>query len=187
MLKIRQLEEIESKLLEVSDLVKIQNESYIDFLNNLDKWLVDLSRILEKNRLAISGNISALRGSLISTRNGAIYENIDFIKRPTQSKRLTAAGLDILNRTVNLVAASINSDRVRFDEADKIALQLLAIASVAGMYEDENKNPNLEFAKDLLLQMKTNNSTVQGVVQLEGLVGQSDAIIFIHRLLSPEE
>ena len=187
MLKLLQLEEIESKLLEVSDLVKIQNESYFNFLNILDKWLRDLSNILQKNRLAISGNVSALRGSLITTRNGAIYKNINFIKRPTQRKRLTAAGLDILNNTVNIVTASINSDRVRFDEADKIALQLLAIASVAGMYEDENKNPSLEFAKDLMLKMKNNNSTVQGVVQLEGLVGQSDAIIILYRLLSPED
>jgi hypothetical protein len=184
MLRVLQLEEIERKLLEVSTLIDSQNNQISNFIDSVEIWLIDIDEILQKNRLSISGSISGLRGTLLSVRSGVSYQDINFTGRLTHRKRIDSAAIDIINRAVEIVESSIQGDRTRINEAERIALQLLSIARTNGwIIEDPNAQNESQFAQSLINLMRSNKATVQGIVHLEGLLGQSDTVIVIDRLL----
>jgi hypothetical protein len=183
MLRIVQLEEIEQKLLEVPALVEgCENH---DFTGSVEYWLREVDEILQRNRLAVAGKIAGLRGILLSVRKGALAQGIEITGRSTLRKRLTATALDAINRTANIVDASIQGDRVRINEAERIALQLVSVSRACGLIEGDGANQDgPAYARHLIMAMKSTKATIQGVIQLEGLVGTSDAIILIDRSLN---
>lgn len=185
MLRLLQLEEIERKLFEVSTLIDGYENRNPTFVDDVEKWLKNIDEVLQKNRLAIAGNIAGLRGTLLSVRNGASYQDIETIGRSTRRKLLAATAIDIVNRAVNIVNTSIQGDRIRVNEAERIALQVISVARICGLIKDNTTMPDGPvFAQNLITSMKSTEATVQGVVQLEGLLGRSDVIIVIDRLLN---
>lgn len=185
MLHVQQLEEVENKLLAVSELIGKQRDSNSSFVNDVETWLKELDAILQKNRLPISGHISVQIGSLLSAKRGIINPNIKITGRATRRKLLEATIIDILNQVVRAVEMTIQNDRLRIDEAERVALQLISIARAFGLLQNKSKaKKSIQLVQELISAMKSQEATVQGIVQLEGLLGKSDTIIVIGRVLN---
>lgn len=185
MLRLLQLEEIEQKLLEVSVLIDGYESQNLAFIDDVEKWLKGIEEVLQKNRLASVGNIASLRGTLLSARNGTVYQGIEIKGRPTRRKLLSAIAIDIVNRATNINNALIQGDRTRVNEAERIALQVISIARICGLLKNTTTVlDGSDFAKNLIVSMKSTEATIEGIVQLEGLLGLADATIMIDRLLN---
>lgn len=185
MLRILQLEEIERKLIEVTALIESYKNHDPTFSDSVESWLEEVKSILERNRLATAGDIAALRGILLSVHNGTLPKDITITGRSTQRKRLAATAIDIINRAVNIVGTTIQADRSRISDAERTALHLISVSEACGLIkEDRDTGEGAEIAQALFRSMKLKEETVQGAFQLEALIGQSDAMIMIDRVLS---
>lgn len=184
MLRIVQLEEIENKLLEVSNLIDSFDGYGYSFTEKVEDWLNAIDRIFQQNRLAASGQISSLRGLLLSVRNGAVLEGVSISGKPTRRKRLAVSALHIVHQAVDIIESAIRDDRVRFEEAKRVALLLISIGRTAGLIPSEAPMGNGQrYARQLINAIKANGSTTQHIIHLEGLTGQVDAIVIIDRCL----
>ena len=72
MLRIVNLEEIQGILLHISGLVDLQEQRDPNFVRDVKQWLSKLEKTLDSNRMAVAGNVAALRGLIISAEQGII-------------------------------------------------------------------------------------------------------------------
>lgn len=184
MLRILQLEEIEKKITEASKLIdKYENRSP-NFLGDVEKWFKEIEEILNHNRLAVASSIAGLRGALLLGKNGTLPSGLETTGRSTKRSRLNAIAIDSLNRALELTGMSIQGDRIRINEAERISLQLLSIARNYGVIKvNGSVHHEYEQILNMVISMKSAEVTFQGIVQLEGLLGQQDMIIMIDRLM----
>ncbi len=91
MLRIVNLEEIQSILLRIPYLVDLQDQRDSSFEPDVKDWLSKCEKVLENNRLPASGNIAAFRALLISAERGVTPTEVTFHGRSTRRKIREAA------------------------------------------------------------------------------------------------
>lgn len=70
MLRLVQIEEIESLMLLLPGLIKQQAQRSSDFVSKVSEWLTSMETALAANRIHQAGNIAAIRSGLVAAAQG---------------------------------------------------------------------------------------------------------------------
>lgn len=187
MLRIVNLEEIEGMLLRIRSLVDLQDQRDPDFVEGVKEWLSGLEKVLDNNRLAVAGNVAALRGMLLSAEQGVIPTGVEFHGRATGRKIREAAGAYVLRQTGDLVSSVIQKDRERVAEAERLTRQLVALAKAKGLIQELPSGDNCTgMLKAIWRGMSADAELSPGTVSVEGVVGLHDALIILDRILTSD-
>lgn len=135
MLKVVQLEEIETLLLQLPNFVREQLQRDVEFPSHVDQWLVALEASLSASRLHQAANIAALRSELVAVELGHMPAEIRVRGRPTRSKLLSAMASGCLKRATDVVTPLAAENRARFSEAERILSQVIVAALSSGLIE----------------------------------------------------
>lgn len=182
MLRIVNLEEIHGLLFRIPSLVDELERREPHAVAGVREWLASLERVLENNRLPLAGNIAVLRGVLDSALTGVIPAGIDFHGRASSRKIRDAAAAEMLKRASDLVTAAIQGDVTRIDEAERVARQLIAVATFKGLITASRPAGDaIENIKAVWNAMQADTEIGQGAAHLIGLVGPHDALIVLDR------
>ncbi len=186
MLRIIQLEVLERKLSNVCELVQVYSERDLSFPDRVEAWCVEIETELQNNRLPAASTVAALKSTLISVQDGAFPSNITITGQSTRRKRQRLMAAEALRQVVEVVQNAIQNDRARLGEAEQVATHLVAVARANGMLVDENAvlDWKPKDVRALIAVLRSTKSTLQGIVQLEGLAGPEDAVIVLHRMLA---
>lgn len=185
MLRIVNFEEIQRLLGEISGLVDLYENKDFTFSIRVKDWLKKTEKILDNNKLAISGRIASLRASLISAEQGVISERIQFDRPPTKKKILNATASYVLQNAGEVISAYLQNDTERFHEAEKHIRQLITFIQANGeMKEFIDQTMDTETLKNMWQVIKSNPNLAQGTLNVESLVGPYDSLIIFNRLWS---
>ncbi len=185
MLRIVNLEEIENLLLRVSALADLQEQRDPDFVREAREWFARIEEALANNRMAVAGNVAALRGLLVSAERGAVPAGVELHGRATGRRIREAAAAHLLREAADLVSRTIAKDRERIAEAERLALQLVAIAKAKGLVRERPAGENLtDMLRALWRVISGDPELSAGAVTLEGLVGKNDALVILDRAIT---
>ena len=180
MLRCLQLEEIERQLLELPGMVDSYERHDSVFPSRLVTWLVDLERIFQQNRLPAAGAIAAKRAMVLSAGRGVVPEGIAVQGRVTRRKLMDAAAIHALRSAAELAASSIETDRDRHRQAREMIGRLVALAMAKQLHGFGPQNGGCS-DDDRWNSVWNDPDTQGGAVQLQGLVGHTDALILLNR------
>lgn len=180
MLKCLQLEEIERQLLEVPGMVDSYERHNSDFGSRLVTWLVDLENAFHQNRLPVAGVIAAKRAMVLSAGRGVIPEGIVVQGRVTRRKLKDAAAIHALRSAAGLAASSIESDRDRYRQAREMVYRLVALAVAKKLHGFGSRDHHCSDT-DRWNSVWNTPETQGGAIQLQGLVGHTDALILLNQ------
>ncbi|MBF0107968.1 MAG: hypothetical protein HQL76_02160 [Magnetococcales bacterium] len=188
MLRIVNLEEIQGLLLRIPSLVNLQEKKDATFVPEVKRWLNDVEKIFENNRLAIAGRIAVLRAELISAEAGILPARIVFHGRPTARKIRDATAAAALREASGIIPPVIEEDKTRFDGAERLGRQLVALARAKGIpTAQSNIFDHTERLKILWQLFRNDPDIAPGTVTMEGLVGPHDALVILDRTLTRDE
>lgn len=185
MLHIVQLEEIDDHLRRLPSVIALYRERDSRFLDEVDRWLTRVEEILQNNRLPIAGIVASSRASMLMARDGVFTGECEATRRVSARRRQDAVASHVLAAVAETVNGAVQADRLRMEEASRIALHAITVARAAGLLQGrEIQSSDAEFAKWLLQTLKNSEATLQAAVQLEGLIGPVDATIILDRQLA---
>mgnify|MGYP001039397691 FL=1 len=184
MLRYVNLNEIQAMLLKVSDLTDLQDLRDFSYVAKTKRWLSDLEKILENNRLIQAGEVASLRGAIVSAENGIYQNGAEFLAKPTKRKMVEAATASAIHQASRLVAQVIQPDLTRFNEAEQLVRQLVAVAKAKGLLRNLPENGNhTETLKFIWRTIAEDTDIAAGAINVEGLTGPYDALILLDRIL----
>jgi len=187
MLRITNLEEIQSLLLRIQYLVDLQERRDSDFVHEVKEWLSKLEKVLDNNRMPVAGNVAALRGLLISAERGVIPAGVEFHGRSTKRKILDAAAAYVLRQTGDLISSVIQKDHERVAEAERLSRQLVAIAKAKGLLLERPTGDNFtDMLTAFWRTLSADPELSSGTVNVEGLIGPNDALIILDRTITSD-
>jgi hypothetical protein len=187
MLRIVNLEEIEGILLRVPDLVDHLDRRDPAIVSEVKQWMQALEAVLEYNRMAVVGSVSALRGMLTAAERGFVPAGVDFRGRPSPRKIREAIAADLIHRVDALVAEAIRADATRIEEARGVMRQLVALAHYKGLIPQQPADGDHVGYLNAVWRAMTSDSDVgPGTAHLTGLVGPHDAHILLDRTLTSD-
>lgn len=178
MLKYPQMEEIERQLLEVPGLVDSYERRDSDFVSRLVGWLVDLERVFQHNRLPEAGAIAVKRAMMVSAGRGVVPEGVMVQGRMTRRKLKAASAIYALRSAAGLAASSIEADRERHRKAREMVCRIVALAVAKQLRGFGRGNRDCSDA-DRWNSLLNDPDTQGGAIQLQGLVGHTDALILL--------
>lgn len=185
MIHIVALEEIQGMLLRIPALVHQQEQRDSQYVADVKRWLVELERLFDHNRMPEGGDVAALRGLLISAERGVIPPGVEFQGRSTLRKIREASAAQVLRQAAELASTAIRGDRERVIEAERICRQLVAVARAKGLMT-ESAGAGQDHAETLRARWRTlsvDPDLAAGTVNVEGLVGPADALIILDRTM----
>lgn len=187
MLRIVNLEEIDSTLLQISRLIDQQERGETYFAEHVKAWLSTLETILESNRMPVAGSVASLRGILISAERGILPPDVACYGRPTRRKIREATAAHVLRQTGSLVSNVIQRDRERIAEAEGITRQLVALATAKGIKTELlGGKDHTDLLKALWRTLSTDPELASGTAKVEGLIGPYDALIMLDRTIDTD-
>ena len=182
MLRLVNLEEIQNLLLRIPRLVNGLEQRDPNFVQNVRQWLTIVEEVLVNNRMPLSGNIAALRGTLNATERGAFPPGLTFHGRPTARKIREATGADVIRRAGELISNAVQDDVSRIGEAERLSHQLIALGKSMGLIVGGvSDSTGTQKLKDIWNTISADPNIAPGAVRLESLVGQNDALILLDR------
>ncbi len=185
-MRIVNFEEIQGMLLRVPGLINSHEKRDQHFFTFVKDWLIQMEQILANNHLPVTANVAVLRGVLISTERGLSPNDIVFKGKATMRKIKEASAAEILRRAVELVSDAIKVPARQISEGEMLMQQLLALAALKGLL---SVNLNVEKHSDKLKiiwqAINADPELAPVSTHLTGLVGFSDALILLDRLLPP--
>lgn len=185
MLRIVNLDEFQRLLLRVPALVDDLERRTADAPGGVRNWLVEVEGALKNNRMPLAGSIAGLRARLDSASKGAVPHGIVVIGSVSRRKVRYAVAAEVLQEAADSLAAEIESDRARIEEADRLARQLVVAAQVKGMVN--GPPPAAEHAdtiQALWTAILSEPEIGGGAVHLLSLVGPSDSTIVLDRAIA---
>ena len=187
MLRIVNLEEITNILLCVPSLINLQENKDTNFIPEAKRWLLELEKILERNKIPAAGTVASLRSVLISSERGAIPVNIEFQSRATGRKIREATAAYVIRQANDIVSNLIRKDQERISEAERITRQLISMTKVKGLIREHPHQENFaERLRAIWRMMSADQSLSQGTQSVEGLIGPNDALIILDRSITQD-
>ena len=184
MLRFVNLTEIQNMLLKVSELTDLQDLRDFNYVEKTKRWLSDLEKILENNRMIQAGEIAALRGTIVSAENGIFHDGVEFLAKPTKRKMVEAAASAAIRQATRLISNMLQEEIARFAEAERLVRQLIAIGKAKGLLQQIPENGNhTETLKNIWRMISLDPDIAPGAVNVEGLVGPYDALILLDRII----
>lgn len=187
MLRIVNLEQIQAMLLHIPALVDLQDQQDPNFVQEVKQWLTKLEKIFDNNRRPEAGIIAALRGMVISAERGVLPIELKIHGRTTRRKISTAAAAYVVQEISNLIANITQNDNERLAEAERLTRQLVSIAKSKGLIQELPGGDNFtDILKVIWRKMSADLDLSPGVVNVEGLLGPSDALIILDRTIASD-
>ncbi|WP_460626041.1 hypothetical protein [Intrasporangium mesophilum] len=195
-LNLMQYEEIVSLLQRVSGLVDKLEARDSEFADGVQHWLKDCEVALENNRIPAVSQIATGRAVLIQATRGVRLEELDISGRPSPRKVRDATAALVLQRGTDVLNTVIVERQAVFQEAERIARQVLAIAQAKGMIPDPTERvadreagheTEQEAGPGRLTRLQRTiraDADLAGVyTHLLALVGTTDVLVFFDRAL----
>ncbi|HWR84274.1 MAG TPA: hypothetical protein VN285_13325 [Candidatus Deferrimicrobium sp.] len=206
MLRLVQLEELDSILGQVPALIEKHEKSDTDFSKEVKRWFKEIERALYCSRLPLLSNIASLRGEIVSAEKGNPPSDMAISGKKTKRKIVDATSAVALQRANSLINERLDRERGRFGEAELLMRSALSLASYIGIINNFNRSNNTTLRKllEILRSMRMNPewpddyramfgcetlTTIateigRGTAQVIGLVGHKDALILLERCIS---
>jgi hypothetical protein len=182
-LTVAQYEEILAVLRRVSPLVDVLESRNAGFYDEVLDWLRLAEKILTDVRLPAASEVAACRGRLIEAGRGAQPAELSFVGRATLRKVREATATDVLRRGNEVLQGVIAERQLVFQEAERIARQLLAVAELKGLLPTGDAQAQQRFVYELRDRVTEDPGLATAHAHLVGLVGATDTLIFLDRAL----
>lgn len=187
MLHIVNLEEVQDMLLRIPALIDSLDRRDPNLFQDAKRWLSSLERVLENNRMPAAGNVAGLRGVLVAAERGVIPVGVAFHGRSTARKIREAAVAHVLRQAGDLVSSTIEKDRDRVAEAERVMRQIVAVAKTKGLIQEVPHGSDFtEKLKAIWRTLSADPDLSPGKVRVEGLVGPYDALIVLDRTITSD-
>lgn len=192
MLHIMGIEEIEGMLMEIPGLIDRLEARDARFLEQSRTWFSRMEEVLANNRLAVAGDVAALRGALIATERGNPPADLVPTGGRVTAKVKEAAGADLLRRAGDLLRDVIRPHTERIAEGQRLARQMIALAQQKKIYreqpcEGDEVGERTARLRNLLSTMARDPELGPLATHLIGLVGTCDVLILLDRASVPSE
>jgi hypothetical protein len=185
MLRIPNYEELRTLLLELPSVVDDVEQRDPASFDRVQSWLRAVERSLANNRMVEAAEFAGLRAQLTMGRLGSLPAGMTVRDGMTSRKVRLVASAEVLRLAGPLLASSISIDRMRLDEADRVARQLVTAARVKGMIPAHAPTGDRWSAVGALwAEMQANAEIGQGAVHIVSLVGPDDAVIVLEHAIS---
>lgn len=185
MLRTLNLEEIQGTLLRVPGLVDALDRNDAGFSARVRGWLAEVEEVLKNNRLAVAGEVAALRGTLIAAERGTVPSGISVTGRSTPRKLRDAAAADVLRRAESAVSGAVRADAERVAEASRMIRQVATLAAWKGILPGaDSSGTHSERLQAAWIAVSTDPDTAGAALHVAGLVGGQDALILLDRALA---
>lgn len=185
MLRIVNLEEFHRLLLRVPALVDGLESRTADAPRAVRDWLVEVEGALENNRMPLAGSIAGLRARLDCASRGAVPRGVVITGSVTKRKVRYAVAAEVLKDAADTIAAELEADGARIDEADLLARQLVVAAQVKGLVNGPPASADHADAIQALWAAVLSEPEIgPGAVHLLSLVGPNDAVIVLDRAIT---
>lgn len=146
-----------------------------------------MEQILINNRMTIAGNVAALRGTLISAERGFSPAGFVVRGRPTERKIRDAIVADALRSASDLIFNAIREDGLRFDEAERLCRQIVALAKSKGIIVLQPIDvDHTQYLKEVWKTISADSDIAPGAIRVEGLVGPYDMLIVLDRIITTD-
>jgi hypothetical protein len=183
-LNVAQYEEIAGLLREVPRLVDRLEARHSGFAENVLAWLKQAETALQNNRIPAVSQIASCRATLIGAGRGVRSSDVAFGGRATPRKIRDATASMVLERGNQLLHGVIAERQAVFQEAERIARQIMAIADAKGLIRAcDNGRPHQVFLNCLQQSIAHDSDLVNAYSHLIALVGKTDVVIFMDRSL----
>lgn len=187
MLRLVHLEEIEGLLLKAPVLVDLLEKKDVGIVKEVNCWLKSLERALNNNRMTIASNVASFRSVLVSADQGVIAAGISFHGKLTKRKIREASCSYVLQNANDIVANAIQRDINRFDEAESLMRQLIAVAKVKGAIQAKPEGlDHTQYLKTTWANLSSDSEMLAGTVRIEGFLGPHDSLVILDRIMASD-
>lgn len=184
-LNVVQYEDIVARLMEVPDLVDQLEQRRTGFPDAVLEWLRSTEASLENNHVPAVSQVAGLRAMLVESARGVYSEEISFTGRPTSRKIQDGVASLVLQRGSDLLNASIAERQAAFQEAERIARQMIAVADAKGFLASfDDGRPHQAALQALQADVSTDPDLASVYLHLVSLVGKTDVLVFLDRSLA---
>ena len=182
MLQLRNYERLAELLIGATDLASLMQQHDPRFEDRVLDWFGTLANELKQNRLPEAARVSAHHLQLLAAKRARTPE--PGAAPRTRRARFLAQASEAVQRTVELVSASLAADRASIGEVEGMAASMAAAILNNGIKLTELGADHSERMLQLIAHLKRNASTKDAVIHLEGRVGALDLMILMDRALS---
>jgi hypothetical protein len=188
LLRIVQLEEIQTLLRATPRLIDRYEHKRADFPQEVASWLKQVESALEQNRLHLVSQIAQLRAMLLGAQRGIAPDGLSMAGKASRRKLADAAALRALREATSQISKAIDSRTGQIAEASKIAQQIVAIASLKRLLENcQGFARHQERLQGLVTTIKRDSDLAPYYAALGGLVSQQDALVLLDRALADSQ
>ena len=175
-----QLQEINGQLRQVPRLIDKLEHRDPDLLEAVLRWLKQTEQILENHQLPLASRIAANRALLVQAQRGQAADTFGIVGKTTRRKLRDAAASVAIRNSCELLNTTVQSRQSVFDEAEKIASQVVAVARIKGLF---SRCSGLGSHSQVLFCIKQeiakDPDLISAYTHLEGLVGVQDALVLL--------
>jgi hypothetical protein len=183
-LNVAQVEEIGALLRQVPRLVDLLEAHAPGFADAVLAWLKQAEAAMENNRLPVVSQVAACRAMLIGAARGLHGKDIVFAGRATPRKVHEATASLALDRGNQLLHGAIAERQAVFQDAERIAGQLVTVADAKGHLRDCGASASHQHFLECLQQKITGDADLMSAyTHLVAMVGKNDVLVFLDRAL----
>lgn len=183
MLRLLNLEEIESQVFRVPDIIRKFEQRDPDFVQATQDWLAEAEQTLNKNRMVEGAQIAVLRGSLIAWNRG-FTDGAEPTPRTASRKLKEPRAAGLLKRATEIVSEAIRMRRAQMNEAESMMMQIVAVAEQLGLVPPSGGQDHTAYLESIRGALSARAELVSPVVHVTGLVGRVDFLVLLDRTIS---
>ena len=184
MLRIPNLEEIQSKLLEVLTLIDRYAARNPAFLNGVLSWFGEIEGVLQRNRLVIVSEIASMRGTIISAQRGQSLAQTDHPGRVATRRAAEAAAAQMMRSAVDVITKRLDRDIILINKAEESTYELVIVGRQLKIIPADAGTSSSSASLRLLWdELTANEVTGKYTTYIRTIVGRGDALILLDRVL----
>lgn len=176
------IEEVEAQLTKVPGLVRRLDERDPEFSAAVQSWLKAIEDTLGHHGMPVASEIAASRGELIARERGHRDGTSGAVLRGRKYRESRAA--ELLKRVTGLVLNAIQQRRSQLDEAERVMMQIVAVADRLGLIPAESGEGHTGYLQTVLQALVNRPELSSLVVHVTGLLGTVDVLIILDRSIS---
>lgn len=181
---VAQYEEIGELLRQVPRLVDSLEARRPGMVGEVLAWLKQAEGSLENNRLPAVSQMASCRASLIAAARGLQNKDVAFLGRATPRKLLEATASLMLERGNELLHSVIAERQSAFQDAERIARQIMVVAQAKGLVRDcRDAGGPARFLQCLQQKVAADPDLTSAHAHLLAIVGKNDVLVFLDRAL----
>ena len=183
MLSLANLENIQDLVVQMSLLSDMHERRDPSFVQEVKRWLSKLETALRAGNLPESGQVAGLRSTLIATERDSYKKESDIRGYASRRHKTEATAVQTFQQAGTLAINAIQYDRARIGEAERLVRQIISIAKSKNLINGTLVcKATLQDWNELWQTFSTDPAISAGTVNLEGMLGQRDAVILLRRI-----